>query len=119
VKQDWSVLVGVQPRLAQTRTDLFGDRLRGIGLDDPTIAAQQVDDQPIRDRRRVGETPSLDPSDASLREPAVEFGEQSGLANPRLADNADRTSRAVFDAPKKFVQNGELVVASDEHRLVG
>ena len=49
----------------------------------------------------------------------MEFGEQSGLANPRLADNADRTSLAVFDAPKKFVQNGELVVASDEHRPVG
>ena len=118
MKQNRPVLLGIQPHLAQTRTDLRRDRVGRVCLDNPAIAAQKVDDEQVRHRRTVGETPSLDPGYALSRELPVEFGKQPGLADTGLTDHADRLSLAIFDLAKKIVQNGKLVVASGEYRLV-
>ena len=48
----------------------------------------------------------------------VEFGEQPGLVDTGLTDHTDRLTLAIFDPPEKVVQNGKLVVASNEYRLV-
>jgi hypothetical protein len=47
MKKDQAVLLGVHSRLEQTRADFFGDSLQCISLDNPAIAAQQVEEEPI------------------------------------------------------------------------
>src|SRR5207244_493217 len=62
VQQQYAVLIGIQPDLSQRRAQLSGRDLGVIGLDDPADAAQQIEDEEIRDHRAVGEAPPLDPA---------------------------------------------------------
>src|SRR5262245_16894159 len=97
MKKGGTVLLRVHPDLLQTRADFLGEYLGVIGLDDPTIATQQVEQEPIRNGGAVGNTAALDPGDAPRCEAVAEFGKEPGLANAGFTDNADRLATAVFN----------------------
>ncbi len=105
MKQDRAVLIGFHPKLLQAGADLFGDRLGAVALDDPAIAAQQVEHQQVRDCGAVGNTPSLDPSHSSAVEVPAKFREKPRLADAGLADDADGLAATVFDLREKIVQD--------------
>ena len=87
---------------------------RGIGLENAAIAAQQVEQQQIRDCGAVGNAPAFDPGDASAGELPPEFGEKPRLADAGLADEADCLPLAAFDLPQEIVQNRQLALPVDE-----
>ena len=118
MKKHGTVLLGVHPDLLQTRADLLDDRFGGVSLDNSAIAAQQVEEKPKRDCGAVRNTPSLDPGNASTCELPMEFGDEPGLADARLADDADRLAAAAFDLLQEIMQDGALALAVDESRRV-
>ena len=87
-----------------------------VGFENPAIAAQQIESQQIGDRGAIGEASSLDPGRTSVGNLPAEFGEQPGLADAGLADEADGLAMPVFDLPKKIVQDRELALAIDKNR---
>src|SRR5204862_436208 len=87
MQKNGTVLLGVHLDLLQTGANLVDDCFGCVGLDNPTIAPQQIEDQPIRDCGAVGNTATLDPGDASLGELPVEFGDEPRLADAGLADD--------------------------------
>ena len=114
MEQDGTILVGIHPDLFERPAHFPGDRFRGVGLKDPAMAAQQVEDEPIGDRGAVGDAPPLDPGNASGGELLAELDEKSGLADARLADDADRLATAAFDLPQEIAQNCKLAVTANE-----
>ena len=96
---------GSMPTSLQARADFLGDRFGGVGLEDAAIAAQQVESEQIGDRGAVGKAPSFDPGRPPVGELPAEFGEQPGLADAGLADDADRLAVPVFDLPQEIVQD--------------
>src|SRR5260370_27292160 len=109
-----AVPVGIHPDLLQTRANLLGNRVGCIGFDNHAIAAQQVENEQVRDRRAVRKTPALDPGYPSVGELPAEFGEQARLSDAGLADDADRLAATAFDLAKEIVQDGKLAFAVDE-----
>src|SRR6266481_2789865 len=103
MKKDGAVLLGVHPDLAQTGADFFGDCLLCIRLDNSVVAAQQVEEEPIGDCSAVRDASALDPGNPSPGELLAEFGEQPGLADPRLPDDADCLAATVFNLPQETV----------------
>ena len=116
MEQDRAVLVRIHPDLAKARADLFGDDIGGIGLENPAVAAQEIERQQVRDRGAVGEASSFYPGRPSVGDLPAEFGEQPGLADAGLADKADGLAMSVFDVPKNIVQDCELALAIDKNR---
>src|SRR5437899_3301865 len=100
MEKDAALLGRIDPDRLQARADLVGDCLRRVGLDDPAIAAQQVEEQPIRDDAAIGETPAFDPARLGTELP-TEFGEKPRLADARLADYSDHLGVAAFDLLEK------------------
>ena len=116
MEQDWAVLVRIHPDLAKARADLFGDDIGGIGLENPAIAAQEIERQEVRDCGAVGEAPSFYPGRPSVGDLSAKLGEEPGLADARLTDEANGLAMSVFDLPKKIVQDRELALAIDKNR---
>src|SRR5262245_4332527 len=108
MEKDRTVLLGIHVQFLLRPAELLGDDLGGIGLDDPTVAAKQIEEQPVRDCGAVRNAPSLDPGDESIGEFAAEFGEEARLADAWLADDADRLAVAIFGQPQEIVQDGAL-----------
>src|SRR5208282_459577 len=111
MEQDRSILVRIHSDFAKARTDLLGDDIGGIGLEDPAIAAQEVESQQVWDRGAVGEAPSFDPGYPSVRDLPAELGKEPRLADAGLADEADGLAVSIFDLPKKIVQDREFALA--------
>src|SRR5215472_4712412 len=105
MKQDRTILVRIHPDLAKAVMNLAGDDLMGVGLDNPTVAAQQVESKQVRDRSAVGETPSLYPARTPVSDLPAELGKEPRLADAGFADKADRLAMAVFDLAEEIVQN--------------
>ncbi len=116
MEQDRPVLVGIHPDLAQARADFVGDNIGGIGLDNPAIAAQQVEGEQVGNGGAVGEAASFDPGHASVGDLPAELGEQPGFADAGFADEADGLAMPVFDLPQKIVQDRKLALAIDKNR---
>ena len=68
------------------------------------------------DRGAVGEASSFDPGHPSVGDLPAELGEEPGLADARLTDEANGLAMSVFDLPKKIVQDRELALAIDKNR---
>src|ERR1700730_4348652 len=108
MEKDSSILLGVHSQLLQSQADFFGDYFGGIGLDNPAIAAKQIEEQPIRDCGTVRSTSSLDPGDSSVGELPVEFCEEPRLADAGLTDDADRWSVPVGRQLKEIRRSGAV-----------
>src|SRR5260370_4925809 len=114
MEKDRTVLLDVHRQLLEGQTDFLGDYFGGIGLDNPAIAAKQIEEKPIRDCGTVRNTSSLDPGDSSIGELPVEFRKEPRLADAGLADDADRLAVTVFDQLKEIVQDGTFALAVDK-----
>src|SRR5271167_1695388 len=114
MEKELAVLAGIHPDLLETRANLLSDFFRRIGLGDAAIASQQIKDQQVGDHNAVGETSSLDPGEAARGEPATDLIENAGLADARLADDADGPSMPVFGLIDKAFQSRYLVDPVDE-----
>src|SRR5271167_3428444 len=114
MEKELAVLAGIHPDLLETRANLLSDFFRRIGLGDAAIASQQIKDQQVRDHNAVGETSSLDPGEAARGEPATDLIEDAGLADTRLADNADGSPMPAFGLLDKALQGGYLADPVDE-----
>src|ERR1700757_2027364 len=119
MQEDGTVLLRVHPELLQTGANLLDNCFGDVDLNNSAIAAQQIKKEPIWDCGAVGNTPPLDPGDASLGDLVVEFGKEPGLADSRLANNTGRLAATVFDLLQKIVQNRELTLAVDKNRHAG
>jgi hypothetical protein len=92
-----------------------GIRQLALVLTEPAaIAAQQIEQQQIRDSGAVGNTPALDPGHAFAAEFLPEFGEKPRLADAGLADEVDGSPVAVFDLSQDIVQDRQVALAVDE-----
>ena len=116
MEQDRPILVRIHPDLAKARADLLGDDIGGIGLENPAIAAQEIESQQVWDRGAIGEAPSFDPGRPSVGDLPAKLGEEPGLADAGLANEANGLAMSVFDLPKKIVQDRQLALAIDKHR---
>ena len=114
MEQDRAILVRIHPDLAKARANLLGDGIGGVCLDNPAVAAQQIESQQIRDRGAIGEASSFDPGRPFVSNLPPEFGEEPRLADAGLADEADGLAMPVFDLPKEIVQDRELAFAIDK-----
>src|SRR5438876_313913 len=113
MQQQYAVLIGIQPDLSQRRAQLSGRRLGVVSLDDPADAAQQVEDEEIRDHRAVGEAPPLDPGHRA-GEMLAELGKEAGFADAGLSDDADEPAMTLLDRRYHAVQHGDLAHATDK-----
>src|SRR5260370_39653788 len=111
MEKDRTVVLGVHYQLLQSQADFFRDYFGGIGLNNPAIAAKQIEEEPIRDCGAVRNTQAFDPRDATIGELPAEFGEKPRLADAGLADDADHLAVPVFDQLKEIVPDGALLVA--------
>ena len=114
MEKNQPILVRIHPNLAKAGADPLGDYIGGVGLENSTIAAQEVEDQQVWDRGAIGEAPSFDPGHPSVGDLPTEFGKHPRLADARLADEANGLAVPVFDLPKEIIQDRELTLAIDK-----
>src|SRR5271167_727555 len=115
MEKNQPILVRIHPNLAKARADPLGDDIGGVSLENPTIAAQEVENQQIGDRGAIGEAPSFDPGHPSVGDLSAELGKEPRLADAGLADETDGLATPVFDLPKEIVQDRELALAIDKN----
>src|SRR5260370_38366775 len=96
MEKDRTVVLGVHYQLLQSQADFFRDYFGGIGLNNPAIAAKQIEEEPTRDCGAVRNTPAFDPRDATIGELPAEFGEKPRLADAGLSDHAARWAVSAF-----------------------
>src|SRR5215472_6161922 len=108
MEQNRPILVRVHPDLAKARADSLDDDIGGVGLQNPTIAAQQIENQQIGDRGAIGKAPSFDPGHPSVADLAAELGKEPRLTDARLTDETDGLAVSIFDLPKEIVQDREF-----------
>jgi hypothetical protein len=116
MEQDPTVLVCVHAGLAKTGAHLLGDACGGIGLDNSTIAAEQIESEQVGHRGAVGEAPSLSPARPAVSDLPPEFGKEPGLADPGFPDEADSLAAPVLHLPQEIIQNRQLAFAIDKDR---
>src|SRR6266478_2007 len=113
------VLLRVDPCPYQTRADLLGDGFPRVVLGDAAIAPQDIEEKEVRNGRAVGEAAPLQPGHSLGSELPAEFGEEPGLADARVTDDAYRLPVPVFDLPQKVVQDRQVGLAINESRRAG
>src|SRR5215471_7227973 len=111
MQKNQAILVRVHPDLAKARADPLGNDIGAVGLDNPTIAAQQIQNQQIGDCCAIGEAPSFDPGHPSVGDLAAELGKEPRLTDTRLTDETDGLTVSIFDLPKEIVQDREFALA--------
>ena len=116
MEKNQPILVRIHPNLAKGRADPLGDDIGGVGLENPTIAAQEVEDQQVWDRGAIGQAPSLDPGHPPVGDLTAEFAKHPRLADARLADEANGLAVPVFDLPKEIIQDRELILTINKSR---
>ncbi len=116
MEKDRGVLVGFHSDLFEPRADFFGNRFGGVGLEDPAIAAQHVESQPVGDAGAVGQAPPFDPAHPAVAQLPAELRQQPGFPDAGLADEPNRLAMPVLDLAKGAVQNRQLAVAVDKRR---
>src|SRR6516162_340168 len=113
---DRAGLVRIHPDLAEADMHLVNHCIRRVGLKNAAGAAQQVENEQVRDPSTVGKAPSLNPVRTPICNLTAELGKQPGLADARLAYEAYDSAVPVFDLPQKIVQNRQLALAIDKDR---
>src|SRR6516165_8901736 len=119
MEQNQPVLVRVHADLAKTRMNLPGNDIGLVGLEDSAVAAQQIENQQIRDRSAIGEAPSFDPVRPPIADLPAELGKHSRLADAGLPDETDRLAVSIFDLAQEVVQDRELAFAIDKDCRAG
>ena len=76
MEQDGPVLVRINFDLAKACADLLGDDIGGIGLENPAVAAQEVEYQRVGDRSTIGKAPSFDPGHPPIGDMPAELGKE-------------------------------------------
>ena len=100
MKQDRAILLGVDAYRAQRGTQLLRNRLGAIGFKNAAMAAQQIEDELIRNAGAIRHAAAIDPDDIFFARAAAQFGQEPRLANAGLADDGDNASASVFNFGK-------------------
>src|SRR6516162_1130009 len=108
------ILVRVHTDLEKARAYPRRDDIGGVGLKNPTIAAQQIQNQQIGDPSAIGEAPPFDPGHPSVGDLAADLGKEPRLTDARLTDETDGLAVSIFYLPKEIVQDRELALAIDK-----
>ncbi len=116
MQQNRAVLIRIHPDLAQPGMDFNDDGFGRVRLDDPAIAAQNVERERIGNGAAVGQASSLHPGYPAIADPAAEFAHEPRFADARFADDADHLAAAVLDPAQHIVQHGAFALAADKIR---
>ena len=114
VHEERRSLVGVQADLLEPEADLLDQGLGGVGIHDPAVRPDMVLHGEVRDGAAVDEAAPLEPRDRLTAQGPAKLVDESRLADPRLAHDADDLAAAPACLANGLGQRGHLALAPDE-----